>query len=46
MVLEVSGKAEVERHVGGHDCTDDQLPDLLHYKTQDQSAAQNLCQVP
>lgn len=30
MVLEFSGKTEVEGHVGGQDCTDDQLPDLLH----------------
>lgn len=42
MVLEVCSQAEVEGHVGGHDCTDDQLPDLLHHKTQEQSAVQNL----
>ena len=42
MVLEVSGEAEVEGHVGGHDRTDDQLPDLLHHKTWDQSAVHSL----
>lgn len=30
MVLELSGKTEMEGHVGGKDCTDDQLSNLLH----------------
>ena len=42
MVLEVSGEAEVEGHVSGHDGTDDQLPDLLHCTIQDQSAPQRM----
>lgn len=30
MVLELSSEAEMEGHVGGQNCTDDQLPNLLH----------------
>ncbi len=30
MVLELRGKTEMEGHVSGQDCADDQLPDLLH----------------
>ena len=30
MILELSGKTEMEGHVCGKDCTDDQLSNLLH----------------
>lgn len=34
MVLELSGEAEMEGHVGGQDCTDDQFPDFLQNRGQ------------
>lgn len=30
VVLELCGETEMEGHVCGQNCTDDQLPDLLH----------------
>lgn len=30
MVLELSGETEMEGHVSGQNCTDNQLPNLLH----------------